>query len=210
MVEWRSKEVLTASGFFALLALLVFNFGFEPGARDLRTVGPGILWATFLFAGLLGMNRLFLAEREDDALDGLMLCPVDRTTLYMAKCGALFLLLLITELATLALFVLFFNVPLEGRLLPLVLVTLVGTVGLAALGTSFAAIAVRTRSRELMLPLLLVPIAVPLLIAAVQCTGAVLGGEGLTGARRWLQLLLAFDALFLAVGYLTFPTILEE
>lgn len=210
VVEWRSKEVLTSSTFFAVLVLLVFNFGFEPGVRDLQVIGAGILWTAFLFAGLLGMNRLFLTEREDGAIDGLMLCPVERTTLYGAKCISLGLFLALNEAITLVLFVVFFNVPVAGRMGGLLLVTFLGTIGLASLGTTFASMAVRTRTREVMLPLLLVPLAVPLLIAAVKCTDAVLGGRSLGEVQRWVELLLVFDALFFALGYLTFPVVLEE
>lgn len=208
--EVRTKEAITSTVFFALLVLLVFNFAFDPGTRDVTVVGAGILWIAFLFAGILAMNRLMLNEREDGGIEGLMLCPVERTTIYLAKCAGLFLLLLVAEALTLALFVLFFNVAIGGHLLELALVTLLATVGLSCLGTTFAAMAVRTRTREVMLPLLLIPIAVPLLIAAVQTTSAVLSGRGLAEETAWLQLLIAFDAIFLAVGYLTFPAILEE
>ena len=188
----------------------MFNFAFEPGTLEIEVVGAGILWVAFLFSGLLAMNRLMLTEREDGGLDGLMLCPIERTSLYGAKCTALFLMLAVTEAITLALFVLFFNLPLSGMIPQLVLVTVLGTVGLSALGTTFAAMAVRTRTREIMLPLLLIPVAVPLLIGAIKATAAVLGGRGLEDVRAWLQLLLAFDVIFLAVGTLTFPAILEE
>jgi heme exporter protein B len=208
--ELRTKEALTSTIFFSLLVLLVFNFAFDPGTRDVTVVGAGILWIAFLFAGILAMNRLMLNEREDGGIEGLMLTPVPRTSLYLAKCITLFCLLAIAELLTLALFVVFFNVPIGGAFTQLLLVALLGTVGLVCLGTSFAAMAVRTRTREVMLPLLLIPIAVPLLIAAVETTSAVLSGRGLAEERNWLQLLVVFDALFLALGYLTFPAILEE
>lgn len=208
--EWHSKEVLSSTIFFAVIALTVINFGFEPGRFDVRDVGPGILWTAFLFAALLGMNRLFQAEHDRGGLEGLMLCPVDRTTLYVAKCGTLFVLLSATVAATLFLFVVFFNVRLSGALPQLLIVALLGSLGLSALGTTFAAMASKTRAREVLLPLLLVPIAIPLLIAAVKCTGAVLGGDGLAAERSWIQLLSAFDVVFLASGYLTFPAILEE
>jgi len=208
--ELRTKEALTSTIFFSLLVLLVFNFAFDPGTRDVTVVGAGILWIAFLFAGILAMNRLMLNEREDGGIEGLMLTPVPRTSLYLAKCITLFCLLSLAELLTLALFILFFNVPIAGAFGQLVLVALLGTVGLVCLGTSFAAMAVRTRTREVMLPLLLIPIAVPLLIAAVETTSAVLAGRGLAEERNWLQLLMVFDALFLALGYLTFPAILEE
>ncbi len=208
--EWHSKEVLSSTVFFAMIALTVMYFGFEPGRRQVAEIGPGVLWTSFLFAALLGMNRLFQAEHERGGLEGLMLCPVDRPTLYLAKCGTLFVLLSATVGATFFLFVVFFNVPLSGQWPQLALVGVLGSLGLAALGTSFAAMASKTNAREVLLPLLLVPIAVPLLIAAVKCTGAILGGDGLASARSWIQLLVAFDVVFLASGYLTFPAILEE
>lgn len=209
--EWHSKEVLSATVFFAVIAMTVINFSFEPGQFAVDQVGAGILWTSFLFAAMLGMNRLFQAENERGGLEGLMLCPVDRTTLYVAKCASLFVLLAATVCATLFLFVVFFNVRLaEGRLAGLLLVSLLGALGLSALGTTFAAMAAKTRAREVLLPLLLVPIGIPLLIAAVKCTGAVLRGDGLASAAGWLQLLGAFDLIFLAACYLTFPAILEE
>ncbi len=208
--ELRTKEALTSTVFFALLVLLVFNFAFDPGTRDVTVVGAGILWIAFLFSSILAMNRLMLNEREDGGIEGLMLCPVPRTSLYLAKCATLLLVLLASETVTLALFVLFFDPPLGGGLVELALVVLLGTIGLVSLGTTFAAMAVRTRTREAMLPLLLIPIAVPLLIAVVEATSAVLSGEGLGQEQKWLQLLLAFDVLFLGIGYLTFPAILEE
>ena len=208
--EWHSTEVLTSSVFFALLMLLVLNFSFETGFQPESGVGAGILWMTFLFAGILAMNRLMLNERENGGLDGLMVAPIERTSLYLAKFAALFLLLGLTEIFTLALFVVFFNVPLSLRLLQLGPVLVLGTVGLAALGTTLAAMAIRTRSREVMLPLLLIPLAVPLLIGAIEATAAIFAGRGLVGGRSWLELLVAFDAIFLGLGVLTFPAILEE
>lgn len=208
--ELRTKEALTSTVFFSLLVLLVFNFAFDPGTRDLAVVGAGILWIAFLFAGILAMNRLMLNEREDGGLEGLMLCPVPRTTLYLAKCAGLGIMLAVSELVTLGLFVVLFNVTLGAGLLDLVLVTALGTVGLVGLGTTFGTMAVRTRTREVMLPLLLVPVAVPLLIAAVECTGEILAGRGLADVGHWLRLIVVFDVLFLAVGYLTFPALLEE
>ncbi len=208
--ELRTKETLTGTVFFAVLVLLVFNFAFEPGTRDMTSMGAGILWIAFLFASILAMNRLMLNEREDGGIEGLMLCPVPRTSLYLAKCCSLFVLLLVAEALTLVLFVVFFNVRVAGHVLELVLVVVLGTVGLVSLGTTFSAMAVRTRTREVMLPLLLIPIAVPLLIAVVQATSAVLSGRGLDDEGNWLQLLGAFDVLFLAIGYMTFPAILEE
>ncbi len=208
--ELRTKEALTSTVFFSLLVLLVFNFAFDPGTRDLSVVGAGILWIAFLFGSILAMNRLMLDEREDARLEGLMLCPIERTSLYIAKCTSLFLLLTSAEAVTLALFVVFFNVPIDGQLGALALIVALGTIGLVALGTTLATMSVRTRTREVMLPLLLVPFAVPLLIACVETTGSVLASRGLAEELHWLRLLFVFDVLFLALGYLTFPALLEE
>lgn len=208
--ELRTKEAFTSTVFFSLLVLMVFNFAFEPGARDLTVVGAGILWIAFLFAGILAMNRLMLNEREDGGLEGLMLCPVPRTSIYLAKCIGLGVVLVVSEGMTIAMFVLLFNVAIDGAILQLLLVTALGTVGLVGLGTTFGTMAVRTRTREVMLPLLLVPVAVPLLIATVECTGDILAGRGLAEVGHWLRLIVIFDVLFLAVGYLTFPALLEE
>lgn len=208
--EFRTKEALTSTVVFSVLVLLVFNFGFEPGTRDVRMVGAGILWSAVLFAAILAMNRLLLNEREGGGLEGLMLAPLSRADLYLAKCTTLFCILALAEVIILALFVVLYDVNLGGRVFSLLGVLLAGTVGLAALGTTFATIAVRTRSREVMLPLLLIPLAVPVLIACVEYTSAIIGARDLADEAHWLRLLAAFDVVFLALGYVTYPTILEE
>jgi heme exporter protein B len=208
--ELRTKEALASTVVFALLVLLVFNFGFDPGTRDMELLGAGILWAAILFAAVLAMNRLLLNEREGGGLEGLMLSPLSRADLYVAKTLSLMLLLSVAAVVTLVLFVVLFNVDLGARAWPLLAVLLGGTLGLSALGTTFATIAVRTRTREVMLPLLLIPLAVPLLIACVEATSAILGAGDLAAEAHWLRLLAAFDIVFLALGYLTYPAILEE
>ncbi len=208
--ELRTREALTSTVVFSLLVLLVFNFGFEPGTRDVRLIGAGVLWSAILFAAVLAMNRLLLNERDGGGLEGLMLTPMSRADIYAAKAITLACILGISQVVTLALFIVFFNVPLQGGFFSLVGVLAAGTLGLAALGTTFATIAVRTRSREVMLPLLLIPLAVPLLIACVECTAAIISGRGLADERHWLRLIGVFDLIFLALGYVTYPAILEE
>jgi heme exporter protein B len=208
--ELRTKEALTSTVVFALLVLLVFNFGFEPGTRDVTLVGAGILWSALLFAAVLAMNRLLLNEREGGGLEGLMLTPLSRADIYVAKCMTLFCVLSVAAVITVLLFVLFYNVNLGGQLPTLLAVVFGGVLGLAALGTTFATIAVRTRTREVMLPVLLIPLAVPLLIACVESTAAIIAARDLGEEAHWLRLLLAFDVVFLALGYLTYPAILEE
>jgi heme exporter protein B len=206
----RTKEALSSTVVFALLVLLVFNFGFEPGTRDIEEVGAGILWSAILFAAVLAMNRLLLNEREGGGLEGLMLTPLSRADLYLAKTLTLLSFLALASTVTLLLFVVLYNVSIGARLLPLFGVVLAGVVGLAALGTTFATIAVRTRTREVMLPLLLIPLAVPLLIACVEVTSALIAARDLAAEGHWLRLLLVFDVVFLALGYATYPAILEE
>lgn len=208
--ELRTKEALTSTVVFALLVLLVFNFGFEPGTRDVRLVGAGILWSALLFAAVLAMNRLLLNEREGGGLEGLMLTPLSRADLYVAKFVTLLCILTLAGSVTVLLFIVLYNVPISGRLPELAAVVFAGTVGLSALGTTFATIAVRTRTREVMLPLLLIPLSVPLLIACVESTAAIIAARDLAGEAHWLRLLVAFDVVFLALGYITYPAILEE
>ena len=208
--ELRTKEALSSTVIFSVLVLLVFNFGFEPGTRDVKLIGAGVLWSAILFAAVLAMNRLLLNERDGGGLEGLMLSPLSRADLYVAKCITLFCVLSLVEAATLMLFIVFFDVDLGGGLLQLGAILFGGTVGLAALGTTLATISVRTRTREVMLPVLMIPLAVPILIACVETTAALIAGRGLADETHWLRLIAAFDVLFLALGYLTYPTILED
>jgi len=208
--EFRTKEALTSTVFFALLVLLVFNFGFEPGTRDVRLVGAGVLWSSILFAAILAMNRLLLNEREGGGLEGLMLTPLSWADIYLAKALTLICILSLASLTIVGIFVIFFNVSLGQNVFVLLAVVFGGIVGLSALGTTFATIAVRTRTREVMLPLLLIPLAIPLLIACVEVTAAIIGARDLADEGHWLRLLVAFDIIFLALGYLTYPAILEE
>jgi len=208
--ELRTKEALTSTVVFALLVLLVFNFGFEPGTRDVRLVGAGILWSALLFAAVLAMNRLLLNEREGGGLEGLMLTPLSRADLYVAKFITLLCILSLAGTVTVLLFIVLYNVPIGDRLPLLATVVFAGMIGLSALGTTFATIAVRTRTREVMLPLLLIPLSVPLLIACVESTSAILAARDFADEAHWLRLIVAFDIVFLALGYATYPAILEE
>ncbi len=211
--ELRSREAFLSTLLFAVVVLLIFAFAFDPGPADIERVGPGILWSALLFAAVLAIGRSMLTEREDGAIDGLLLAPMQRSSIYVGKACALLLLLLSTQLPTLLLFVVFFDVPVlpaTTRLVPLLSVLLLASTGLAAIGTTVSAIAVRSRSRELMLPVLLFPLVSPLLLAAVESTSAALAGDGLSAVSGWIRLMLAFDAIYLGIGYLTFPALLED
>ena len=207
--EWRSRDRLLAMGVFALLVVIVLYLAAPPGAEpETRAHVPGLLWVAYCFAGVLGLNRAFATELENEALSLLALAPVERGFLFLGKAAASFALLLLVQLATALAFALAFDLdlwPVAGRL---ALVAALGAAGLCTIGTLFSAISVRTQYREVMLPLLLLPLLVPVLLGAVRATNALL----LEGTLPWpaLQLLLVTDGVFAIVSFLTFEVVLDE
>lgn len=208
LAEWRTRDALSAMFFFAVTALLIFNFALDLSPVDARDVGPGILWVTFVFAGLLGLNRSFQREQEQSSLEGLMLAPMPRSAIYLAKMIGNLLFLLTIELFALPVMVALFNITIPLATLPILLL---GTLGLSAAGTIFAAMASNTRLRDVLLPLLLLPMLVPLLVGAVQATGTVFQGRPLLpDAASPLTLLVAFDIIFITLSALLFEHVLEQ
>lgn len=205
-VEARGREVLTSSVVFSLLVLLIFNFALDLVGDAVALVAPGVLWVTILFSGVLVLGRTFARERERGGLEALLLAPLDRGALLIAKVLGNLILLGAIEVIAVPAFLALYNV--EFHPWRLAATIALGTIGISTVGTLFAAIAANTRARESMLPLLLFPVLVPLLIGAVKGTT-----ESLTGAVAagppWLGLLVAFDAIFLAVAYLLFDYVLE-
>jgi heme exporter protein B len=210
LVELRTKETLTSLLLLGLVTLLVLSFAFDPTSELRLEAAPGALWVAVIFAGVLGLSRSFLAERENDCLQGLLLCPVDRGSIYLGKTVANFLFMLAAQIVVLPVFVFFFNLPLTAALGGVVLVLLLGLLGFAAVGTLFAAIAVRTRAREVMLPLLLIPLVIPLFIGGVTVTQKLLAGKSLEGVAPWLNLMVGFDVIFLVVGWWAFEYAVED
>jgi heme exporter protein B len=210
LVELRGRETVLAGAVFALLVLVIFNFAFDLRVENVAEVAPGVLWVTVTFAGVLSLGRAFARERDRRTLDGLLLAPVDRSVLYLAKVAASFFAMLVVQLVAVPAFIALFNVSVVLPLLALGL--LLGTLGLAGVGTLFAAIAAHTRAREVLLPLLLFPIQVPVILATVKTTGAAIRVPGTEPPEigQWLGLLVAFDALFLALSTLLFEYAIEE
>ena len=207
LLEVRTKEIITSVFIFALLVVIIFNFAFDPSPDVVVLVVPGILWVAFTFAGVLGFNRSFILEKDGGSLDGLLLCPVSRDVIYLGKLTGTVFFMIVVEALLLPVFAVLYNVSL---FLPgLLLVAFLATLGFATIGTLFSAMAVNTRSREIMLPLLLFPISVPVLIAAVEATRALLD-PSVSMPSRWWQLLLAFDVIFLVISSFLFGTVLEE
>ena len=204
--ELRSKQMWTGMGLFALLVLVIFNFTFDLRVDNAAAIAPGALWVAFVFASLLGLGRTIAAEREIGSMDRLLLCPVDRKAIYLAKLLGNMLFIGVVEIVALPIFAALFNVPLfVGALLPIVLLS---TLGIAAVGTLFSAMAAATRARELLLPILVFPLIVPIVIGAVRATGTLLAPA--VNEPPWIGLIAAFDVIFLTVSMLTFEYVVEE
>ena len=210
MVELRARDRMNAMLFFAALVLFIFNFALGPDLERLRAVAPGLLWLAFLFTGMLGLSRSFQAERENECFEELLLTPGDRESIFFGKLAGNVLFMITAEALILPLFGILYNLDIWGELPSLGLVAFLGTLGFSALGTLLAAMTAHLRAREVMLPLLLFPLTVPLLLASVRATEAVLAGEGLGAASHWLKLLAGFDLIFLVVSPLVFEFVLEE
>lgn len=207
-LELRRRETIAGVLVFVLLVLALFQFALDLERGEGQRLVPGVLWMTLLFAGLLALGRTFAAERDQGTLDGLLLAPVDRSVLYLAKVVATLVFLAIVEAFALPVFAGIFDAPLvtPGVLLTVVL----GTLGLAAAGTLFAALAAQTRARDVLLPLLLLPLLVPLLIGAARATADLVAGAATPTSAPWWELLAGLGVLFLGAGVLFFESLIEE
>ena len=209
-IEFRTKETLASLLLLGLLTLVVLSFAFDPASELRAEAAPGALWVAVIFAGVLGLNRSFLAERENDCMQGILLCPVDRGTIYLAKTAGNFLFMMAAQLFIVPIFIFFFNLAVTPALGAVFFTLALGVLGFAAIGTLFAAISVRTRAREVLLPLLMLPLVVPVFIAGVKITGQLLAGKSVAEVAPWMNLMVGFDAIFLIVGWLVFEYAVEE
>jgi len=209
-LEFRSRTAFLSSLVFTALVLAIFNFARDPTVLSGADMAPGILWITFCFAGLLGLNRAFQLERENRTLDGLLLAPLGRTALYLGKAIANLVFVGTVEAVALPLFALFFNVPILPVLGPLVGVIALATVGFVFVGTLLSAIAVNTRFAELMLPVLLLPFLVPPITSAVQLTARLFEGRPFSELTAWLKLLVGYDIVVIVTAILVFEFTLDE
>ncbi len=207
--EWRRRDRVLAMLLFSLLVVAIFHFALaDVSEAELRASIPGLLWIAFLFASVLGFNRAFALELENDALSGLALAPVDAGWIFLGKAAANFVLLGLVQVVTAAAFSIAFDLPIAPIALPLAGVVALGSVGLTVVGTLFGAVAVRTRYREVMLPLLMLPVLMPILIGAVRATASLFSGEAAEPAS--LRLLLVFDLVYFIVSFLIFEYVLNE
>lgn len=207
--EIRTKEMFSAMFVFSLLIIFIFNFAFDLRANNLQTLAPGVLWVAIAFVGMLGLSRSFILERDRGVLDGLLLTPVDRSAIYFGKMIGNVLFISVVELFILPFFVVLFNQSLAT--LPLLAgVVILGTIGLASVGTLFSAMAVHTRAREVLLPIMLFPVIIPVMLAAVRLTAAILDGTPFEDVSHWLALVVAFDVIFIAASFILFEFVVEE
>jgi len=208
IAELRTREVIVSVLVFALLVIVIFNFAFGADRPIMEAVAPGVLWVAFAFAGVLALNRTFIPEKENACLEGVLSCPVSREAIYLGKMLAAFIFMLAVEAITLPVFALLFNLPVLS--FPIILTTVLATLGFVAVGTLFSALAVNTRAREMILPILFLPVAVPVIISAVKASTLALAGQPWGEMFSWLQIIVAFDVVFLVVSYLIFNFIIEE
>jgi heme exporter protein CcmB len=211
LIEFRSREIVYTTTFFAVSCVLVFAFGLVHDGTAIDGVAAGILWIAIAFAGTLALGRTFERERQNETLRALLMAPVDRPALYVSKLVGVLVLLIAVELVVVPLVALLFGAPLFAEPVTLVGVLLTGTVGFAAVGTLFAAMLVRARSRDVLLPILLYPITVPVIIAGVRGTAALFQADtDLASARAWLSLLVFFDVVFITLALWTFEPLMTE
>jgi heme exporter protein B len=211
LVELRTKESVPAMALFAVTTFVIFHFGLDRDRLE-GELAAGVLWVTLLFAAILGINRLFVAEREQGGFDGILMAPVERTALLIAKTVALMVYLLALELIALPVFALFFISDGFWEALPrLLAVTVLADLGLAVVGAMLASIAVHTRARDLLLPLLLLPLAVPVMIAAAAATKPLLSLPlDTSGVGKWLLVLALYDLIFGLLAYAVFDFLMED
>jgi heme exporter protein B len=206
--ELRSRELLSAMLVFALLVILIFNFALELDTKTRSTVTAGVLWVTFAFAGTLGLNRSMAMEKDRGCLDGLLLAPVDRSAIYFGKAIGNLIFMLIVEMIVLPVYSVLYN---TNLFIPgLLLVILLGSIGYVAVGTLLSSMAVQTRTRDVLLPILLFPVIIPVFIAAVKASSGFLQGIEMAEIQPWLTLLVVYDVIFTAVAFMVFDYVVEE
>lgn len=209
LLEARSRVNLNAMLFFAGMVLLIFSFALGPTPQRLRGASGGLLWLSFLFSGILAFGRAYALEAENGAFEGLLLVARNRSAIYAGKVLGVVAVMALIEVVTVPLMALLYNLDVWSVLLPVALVTLLGTVGFASIGALYGALTMSLRSREVMLPLLILPVTVPVILGAVKATTGLIAG-GSSDLHLWIELLAAFDIVFLTAGMLVFEYAVGE
>jgi heme exporter protein B len=206
--EMRSREMLSAMLVFALLVIFIFNFALELDVKARSTVTAGVLWVTFIFAGQLGLNRSMAVEKDRGCLDGLLLAPVDRTAIYFGKMISNLVFMLVMAAIVLPVYSVLYNISLFN--IGLLAVIFLGSLGYVAVGTLLAAMTVQARTRDILLPIMLFPVVIPLLVAAVKASEGFLAGTPVAELTYWINLMLVFDVVFTAAAFMVFEYVVQE
>jgi heme exporter protein B len=206
--EWRTRENISAMLVFSLLVILIFNFALELDIQAQETLSAGVLWATFIFAGTIGLNRSMAVEKDRGCLDGMLLAPIDRSVIYFGKAIGNLIFMLLVEIIVLPVYSFLYQVPVfqPGFLL----VVLLGSIGYVAVGTLLATMVIQVRTRDILLPILLFPLTLPVIIAAVKASQGFLQMVPLNEISAWLNLLIVYDLIFTSVAFMVFDYVVEE
>lgn len=208
--EIRNRENISSMFFFAFIVIMIFSFSFSMDRQAAQQLMPGIIWVAFGFTGIIGLGKSFLVELQNDCLENLQISPIPKGAVYLGKLLANLIFILIVELILFPMFVIFFNLDVLDKVHLVLLIFLLGTLGLSAIGTLFSAMTVQIRAREVMLPILLLPLAVPVMIGAVEATRGVLNGDPWALYGHWAELLMVYDVIFTVVSFWAFEWILES
>jgi heme exporter protein B len=208
VAEYHSRELVPAMLAFSLIVIIIFNFALELDIKTRQSVTAGVLWATFAFAGTLGLNRSMAIEKDRGCMDGLLLAPVDRAAIYFGKAVSNLVFMLLVETIVLPVYGLMYNVNLFQTGLPWVI--LLGSIGYSAVGTLLSTMSVQTRTRDVLLPILLLPVVLPVLLTSVKASNGLLNGAEFSEIRTPLNILIVCDVIFIAIAFMVFEFVVEE
>ncbi len=208
--ELKSGEILSSMMLFSLVAVVLFHLSMGEGIEKFPQAAAGVLWITFIFAGVLGLNKSFVQEKENNCLDALLMGPVGADAVFLGKMAANFLFIIVVEFVTLLIFAILFNIQSLSIFFSVVMVMIVNTIGFCSIGTILAAIAVNTRNREVLLPILLYPVIAPVVISAAKSTAMIMDGARMYEILNWLKLTAAFDVIYIVVPLLIFSHVVKE
>lgn len=208
--EWKTKQIISTMLIFSALVIVTFSFAFDPANNTVKAVIPGMIWVITIFSGILGLNRSFLSEQANDSMNGLIVAPIDPSSVYLGKFFANLVLVLLVQIVAVPLLFILFDFKMVGNLGLLIVIMFLGTVGFISVGTFLGALSANSKSSEMLLPIILFPVVSPVVIAAVQATKIILiNFENIASAYSWMKLMAAYDLVFFVICFILFEYVLE-
>lgn len=208
--EWKTKQIISTMLIFSALVIVTFSFAFDPANNTVKAVIPGMIWVITIFSGILGLNRSFLGEQANDSLNGLIVAPVDPSSVYLGKFFSNLILVILVQIVAVPLLFILFDFKVLGNIGLLLVVLLLGAIGFISVGTFLAALSANSKSSEMLLPIILFPVVSPVIIAAVQATKIILiNFENMASAFSWMKLMAAYDLVFFVICFILFEYVLE-